>query len=163
MSILLAREAAMDAHFAEIVDGLHAKYEELMAKEPVTVDTAPRDTPVGGVYLFFEGGQPLYAGRTKRSIRDRLQGHVEQTATDCPFAWRLAREQTGRHRTYRREGGQKQLLADPEFTAVYEQAKQRIRRMEVRYVAEPDPLRQALLEIYVAVVSRARHNDFDTH
>jgi hypothetical protein len=35
--------------------------------------------------------------------------------------------------------------------------------MELRYVEEPDPLRQALLEIYVAVVLRTPHNNFETH
>jgi hypothetical protein len=35
--------------------------------------------------------------------------------------------------------------------------------MHVQYVHEPDPLRQALLEIYVAVVTGAKYNDFDTH
>ena len=35
--------------------------------------------------------------------------------------------------------------------------------MQVRYVHEPEPLQQTLLEIYVAVVTGARYNDFDTH
>lgn len=32
-----------------------------------------------------------------------------------------------------------------------------------RLLAEPDPLRQALLEIYVSVVLRTPYNDFETH
>ena len=55
------------------------------------------------------------------------------------------------------------LLADPLFKAEYERAKQRIRMMQVRYVDEQDPIKQALLEIYVFVVTGAIHNDFDTH
>ena len=35
--------------------------------------------------------------------------------------------------------------------------------MNVRYVHEKDPVRQALLEIYVAVATEAKYNDFDTH
>jgi hypothetical protein len=35
--------------------------------------------------------------------------------------------------------------------------------MELRYVEEKDQLRQALLEIYVAVVLQTPHNDFETH
>ena len=35
--------------------------------------------------------------------------------------------------------------------------------MQVRYVEEIDPLRQALLEIYVAVVLKTPYNDFNTH
>ena len=35
--------------------------------------------------------------------------------------------------------------------------------MQVRYVGESDSLKQALLEIYVAVVCKVKFNDFDTH
>jgi hypothetical protein len=49
------------------------------------------------------------------------------------------------------------------FRKAYESAKRRIRKMQVRYVGEEDPLKQALLEIYVAVSSNAKYNDFDTH
>jgi hypothetical protein len=45
----------------------------------------------------------------------------------------------------------------------YELAKVRIRKMQVRYVEESDPLCQALLEIYLAIAAHARYNDFDTH
>ena len=152
----------MDARFREVVEGLHAKYEELMAMPPVTIANAPLG-PQGGVYLFSKDGEHKYAGRTKRRIRDRLQAHVDRTANDCPFAWRLAREATARRATYKKEGGQKELLADPEFKAAYDQAKQEIREMDVRFVGEADALKQALLEIYVAVVTGAKYNDFETH
>ena len=75
----------------------------------------------------------------------------------------LAREATGRKATYSRTGSRRELLADPQFRTQYEGARARVRRMHVRYVHEPEPLRQALLEIYVAVVTGARYNDFDTH
>jgi hypothetical protein len=75
----------------------------------------------------------------------------------------LAREATGRKATYRTEGSRKALLDDAGFRREYEQAKQRIRAMSVRYIHEPHPTRQALLEIYVAVATGARYNDFDTH
>jgi hypothetical protein len=39
-------------------------------------------------------------------------------------------------------------------------AKQRLNRMQIRFVAEPDQLRQALLEIYCAVALGTRYNDF---
>lgn len=152
----------MDARFAEVVGTLHVKYEELMAMSPVTIDSAPTG-PKGGVYLFSEHGRALYVGRTKRRIKDRLLAHVDPAADDCPFAWRLARKEMGCPPTYRVAGGQKQLLADPAFKAAYDRAKQRIRGLDVRFVAEPDPLTQMLLEVYVQVVTQAEHNDFVTH
>lgn len=151
----------MDKKFKALIEGLHKKYEALISMAPVTVDTAPDDCPVGGVYLFSEKGIHLYAGRTKRKIKTRLNGHVS-TAKDCPFAWRLAREQTGSTKaTYKKEGSRNHLLGQARFRQAYEDAKKRIRSMDVRFLGEPDPLRQALLEIYVAVVSGAKF--FDTH
>jgi hypothetical protein len=42
-------------------------------------------------------------------------------------------------------------------------SKARVRNMDLRYVEEADPTRQALLEIYASVVLRTMYNDFDTH
>ena len=152
----------MDNKFKDLIDGLHQKYEALIGMTPVTVDTTPKDTPIGGVYLFSEGDRNLYTGRPKRPIRDRLKDHVS-TADDCPFAWRLVRAKMGKKATYKVKGSRKELLKDPAFKAEYENSKARIRKMQVRYVGEDNPLKQTLLEIYVAFVSEAEHNDFDTH
>lgn len=152
----------MDKIFQELIEGLHKKYELLISMAPVTVDTAPLDAPKGGVYLFSENGRNMYAGRTKRKINVRLKNHVS-TADDCPFAWRLACDKTGKRATYQKGSTRKELLKDPTFRKEYETAKERIRKMQVRFVDEGDPVKQTLLEIYVAVVSGALHNDFDTH
>jgi hypothetical protein len=153
----------MNARFRELISDLDPKLQSLLAMPPVTVDTTPADSPVGGVYLFSKGGEYLYAGRTKKRIRDRLKAHVG-TAKDCPFAWHLARLATNqRVASYRPLGSRRELLERPAFKKAYEDAKGRIRLMEVRYVAESDPFRQALLEIYVAVATNAKYNDFNTH
>jgi len=153
----------MDNRFKELISGLHEKYIELVSMQPVTIDTTPYDCPTGGIYLFTENGNNLYTGRTKRKLSVRLKAHVN-TANDCPFAWRLAREAMRVEKaTYKKQGSRKNLLSQPHFKRAYDSAKDFIRKMEVRYVSEPDPLKQALLEIYVAVVSNAKYNDFDTH
>jgi hypothetical protein len=51
----------------------------------------------------------------------------------------------------------------PEFAEAFTAAKARIREMEYRYVEETDQNRQALLEIYSAVVLATPYNDFGTH
>ena len=152
----------MNLSFAALTDRLESKYQELMAMTPSIAEDVPSKTPVGGVYLFSEGGAPLYTGRTKRKIALRIRGHFN-SAKDRPFAWLMTRESTKKKATYRKTGSRAELLADPEFFCQYEAAKTRIRKMEVRFVHEPDPVRQALLEVYVAVVSKATYNDFDTH
>jgi hypothetical protein len=52
-------------------------------------------------------------------------------------------------------------MEEPEFSTAFTEAKARIRKMDVRFVEESDPTRQALLEIYVAVVLATPYNDFD--
>ena len=54
-------------------------------------------------------------------------------------------------------------MLDPTFAAAFQAAKERIRGMEYRYVEETDQNRQALLEIYCAVVLDTPYNDFGTH
>jgi hypothetical protein len=153
----------MNNTFEKYLEHLDTKYHELMSMQPVGFETIPQDTPVGGVYLFSKDGKNLYVGRTKRKIGARLKDHVS-TADDCPFAFRLARENTGHTKpSYTKSNGRKSLLKNPTFRKAYDDAKKEIRRMDIRYVGEVDPVKQALLEIYVAIVTGAKHNDFDTH
>lgn len=153
----------MNARFRELVETLGAKHRELLELPIVTASDIPSSTPTGGVYLFSEGEKHLYAGRTKRRIhvRVRTQFSANPSATSLP--WLIARKETGKTATYKKEGSRKALLEDPDFRKAYEDARERISNMHVRYVHEPDPLRQALLEIYVAVVTAVEYNDFDTH
>jgi len=54
-------------------------------------------------------------------------------------------------------------MAIPSFNDAFQRAKARIRTMDYRFIEETDQNRQALLEIYCAVVLRTPHNDFGTH
>lgn len=49
------------------------------------------------------------------------------------------------------------------FARSFKKAKERISRMQLRFVEESDPVRQGLLEVYVAVVLETPYNDFNTH
>jgi hypothetical protein len=152
----------MNEIFREHVEQLHAKYEALMRMEPATLGGLPTNVPNSGIYLFSEGASHLYVGRSKR-IRDRLRYH-SSSAEDAPFAFKLAREQTGKTKaSYSSKGSRQELLANPQFQAAFQAAKERIRRMQIRFVDESDPVRQALLEIYVTISLQAPYNDFDTH
>jgi hypothetical protein len=55
------------------------------------------------------------------------------------------------------------LLQDQDFVLAFTAAKARLRVMNIRVVEENNPLRQALLEMYVAVALAAPYNDFDNH
>jgi len=152
----------MEDIFRRHVEQLHAKYEALMAMSAVSFGSLPREVPTCGIYLFSEGSSHLYVGRSKK-IRQRLHLHCGGPA-GASFAFKLAREATGRVKaTYTSKGSRQELLADPVFAAAFHAAKARIRQMHIRFVEEPDPVRQALLEIYVTIVLAAPYNDFDTH
>lgn len=81
------------------------------------------------------------------------------------FAFRLARESTGRRKaSYEAdENSRSALILDPHFLTAFTTAKTRLRSMNFRWVEEIDPTRQCLLEVYCAVALSTPYNDFDNH
>lgn len=155
----------MDPLFATTVESLHPSFLRLLAMEPVRALAFPRDVPQAGIYLLSEGSDHLYVGRTKRVCK-RLSNHCRSSATHkmAAFAFRLARESTGNLKaSYKPKGSRAHLMTDPEFVSAFEAAKARIRAMDVRFVAEPNPINQTILEVYVAVALQTPYNDFATH
>ena len=65
--------------------------------------------------------------------------------------------------SYKRRGSRGELVRNRKFCALFKVAKQRVRKMDVRYVEETDPIGQALLEIYAALALKTKYNEFDTH
>jgi hypothetical protein len=156
----------MDKKFAALVDTLAPKLDQLLMMPPFHSGALPRNMPVSGIYLFSENGQHLYVGRSN-VLRKRYSRHCRPSAPPnaASFAFLLARRTTGKlTATYRvGEGSRDGLMLDPEFAAAFTAAKDRIRKMEYRYVEEVDQNCQALLEIYCAVVLGTPYNDFGTH
>ena len=155
----------MHEQFKEYVDSVHPKFERLMQMAPVDAGRLPPNTPSKGIYLFSEGTDHLYVGRSNR-IRTRIQEHSRPSSghNTAPFAFLLAREATGRtHPSYATAASRPDLEKDPVFAPHFTQSKQRIKGMMVRYVEESDQMGQALLEMYVAVALSTRYNDFSTH
>ncbi len=146
--------------FKKYVDSLAPSLSRLVSMPPVSIKNLPRGMPEECVYLFSEKGGHLYVGRTNH-LRQRLRNHSAPSAREnqAPFAFKLAEELTGQRKT----GTRRELLEDPEFAEAFNKSKQRIRRMQLRFVAEPDQIRQALLEVYASVVLQTPYNDFETH
>lgn len=155
----------MNPQFAAVVESLHPSFQRLVEMNPVLYAALPKQMPTAGIYLFSEGTRHLYVGRS-RDIRGRLGRHCRPGATYrmAAFAFRLAREATGRLKaTYKKEGSRSALMEDLTFREAFEAAKVRIREMDLRFVEEIDPLRQTVLEVYVAVALETPYNDFETH
>jgi len=119
--------------------------------------------PLAGLYIFSEDGHALYVGRTNK-MRKRLQYHTRNNHGQAIFAFLLAREQTGNKKaTYKKEGSRDDLLSQPAFRSVFDSARERIKRMDVQFIEEMNPIRQALLEICASLQAKAKYNDFDDH
>jgi hypothetical protein len=153
----------MDPAFSSVFAGIADGCESLVAQAPVSAGRLPAAMPQSGVYLFSEGPRHLFAGRTS-DLRGCYARHCSPGATYrmAGFAFRLAREATGRLRPSSQLGSRRGLIDDPEFAAAFLTSKVRIRAMDFRWVEEADPVRQCLLEVYCAVVLRTQYNDFDT-
>jgi hypothetical protein len=156
----------MHPTFAKLLEGLHPKCEKLMRMPPYRYGNLPEAMPKQGAYLFTEGENHLYVGRSN-NIRSRYGRHCNPGATYrmAAFAFKLAREATGKTvASYKvGEDSRKGLMLNPEFRAAFDSAKARIRKMDFRFVEEPDQNTQALLEIYCTLALNATYNDFNTH
>ena len=134
---------------------------KLRKDKPDSVSEVPSKK---GLYVLSERGKPRYIGITG-NLRRRWQLHRHGGASSASFAIRLARRATKRKRTYRKEDGLNALMKDEEFRAAFKRAKERIRKMEIRYLAWPgDNDDLAIFEIYAAqALNTTFHNDFSTH
>ncbi|MDW9378171.1 hypothetical protein GOD03_31405 [Sinorhizobium medicae] len=155
----------MHERFRAFTEDLHPKFEALMAQEPVVTGVLRPEFSGSGIYMLSEAGKSLYIGRT-RDVRKRYGQHTRRSSghNSAPFAFKLARHATGRVKADYRPGENSRagLLLVPEFAAAFSDALERIRRMEFRFVSEPDSTRQCLLEVYVSVVCGSPYNDFNT-
>jgi predicted GIY-YIG superfamily endonuclease len=155
----------MNEQFRQYIELLHPAFELLLECEPFKFSALPKQLPKAGVYLFSEGGKHLYVGRTNR-LRERLRQHCRPSSShnSAAFAFRLARITHGvANATYKREGSRKELSKDTQFLQAFSKAKGRLRAMDIRIVEESNPLRQALLEMYIAIALNTPYNDFDNH
>ncbi len=154
----------MDEKFKTLIVVLPHSLKVMLEMPPLTF--AKRSMPASGVYLFSEGENKLYVGRSN-SLHGRYGRHClpGTTHNQASFAFKLAREMTGRMVASYRTGddSRKGLMEDKDFVSAFHAAKERIRAMEYRFVEEKKQTRQALLEIYAATVLATPYNDFGTY
>jgi hypothetical protein len=163
--VVKRRRRVVNSEFRQFVESLEPKFKVLMAMAPVRYVCLPRGMPERGIYLFSEGDRHLYVGRTNR-IRQRLAGHCRPSSNHfrATFSFRIAREATGLHSaSYSPIGSRANLVKDLTFGPAFVRAKARLADMDLRFVEEADPVRQTLLEVYVAVTLKTPCNDFDNH
>jgi predicted GIY-YIG superfamily endonuclease len=128
----------MSPEFQQAVESLHSKCEQLAESSPYEEGAT---LPERGVYLFSENGKPFYVGRSN-NIAQRRRQHTRRCSqtNQAALAALMAREETGREIDYRK-GARERLLQDQEFMDAFRKAKERVRAMEFRAVAEPEQTR----------------------
>jgi hypothetical protein len=153
----------MKRDFDQLMGEVKQLHDKLVGMAPVTWDNLG-NCNYPGVYLFTEDGIHLYVGRTKRPLKTRLKDHWPKRMTDAPFAFRLAREKTGKIKASYKpdELSRTMLRKNPDFIEAFLAQAQRISKMSIRYVPVDDATTQALLEIYTATVLETPHNEFTT-
>lgn len=155
----------MNEAFLKHIEAMEPSYRALLDMSPARATVLPKEIPSRGIYLFSERGEHLYVGRSNR-IRKRLQEHCRPSSghNSATLAFRIARESTGQLvPTYVTKGSRAGLERNPDFAEAFSAAKSRVRSMEIRYVEELHPTRQALLEMYVSLSLDTPYNDFDNH
>ena len=127
----------------------------------------PPMIPEKGIYVFYESGEPLYVGRSNR-MRERILEHGRPSSrhNSATFAFLLAEAKykgidcTGRARDH--------LQNEEDFKPLYDQAKERVRSMQVRVVEVRDAIEQSVFEVYAALHLKTTrdpggYNDFENH
>jgi len=159
-------ELNLDSLFLPYLETLEEKKSMLIGSVPIASKKDLPEKGSRGVYLFSEKKVPLYVGRTN-DIKARYGRHCNPGATHnhAAFAFKLAREKTGYIKASYKKGPltRKELIKKPDFLQAFISSKERLRKMEFRFVIEAHPLKQCLLEIYCATCLDAKYNDFDNH
>ena len=150
----------MNKTFKAHINTLERKHRDLLISKQNGISDIPK---LPGIYLFSKGKKHLYVGRTN-NLKRRHREHLSFSVLDAPFAFKMARKATGNKKaTYKEKCSTKHLSSQSKFRREIKRAKEKIRKMNYRYVVEKDPIKQTLLEIYVAIALKTPYNDFDTH
>ena len=156
-----------ESRFQKVIDKLSGYMDKLEDCEAIGMYTMAerralrRKLPAGkGVYVLYERGQPMYVGRSD-NLADRLLEHGQpsgdsETAT---FAFNIAKEDFPDTASMSR----KDLQRTKAFRPLFDAAKERVRKMQVRVVDVEDPIEQTILEVYAHLELDTPFNSFENH
>ena len=128
--------------------------------------------PDRGIYVFYNGDNPIYVGRTNR-MRQRLQEHGQPSSTHNKAT--LAFAMASLIAAYQGmdsvdDLSRDKLQHDPDFKKWFDATKEIVSKMGIRVVEVTDPIEQAIFEVYAALelgTIRGRgqvgFNDFENH
>jgi hypothetical protein len=152
----------MNQQFVQSVGKVVGMYDALVSAPLLPMRGGPSHSTAGGIYVLYEDGKALHVGRT-RNLRRRLQGHCSYSHYQASFAFKRARDVTGRKADYKPGNSRLVLAQDADFRPIFLQQVEVIRRMFYRFIEVSDPVEQYLLELYAAMELGTSMDEFDTH
>jgi hypothetical protein len=152
----------MNERFHQATAAIPELFRRLAASEAFTAKGTVSQRACPGVYVFYENGVPVHAGRT-RNLQARLRGHISRSHYSATFAFKRARLALGRVATYITKGSRTELSTDEIFGPEFHRQVELVKAMEVRFIEVDDPVMQYLLELYVHLEYNLPLDEFDTH
>lgn len=106
----------------------------------------------------------MYVGRSDK-LADRLLEHVRPTSgsENASFAFNLAKDKAREVIPNAGSMSRKGLQEHGKFQQLFGEAKERVRKMEVRAVEVTSPIDQTILEIYLHLRRDTQFNSFENH
>jgi len=152
----------MNDRFGKYVEQLPQLLEQMISASPRSLRELKEFPKHGGCYALIENEKYLYVGIAK-NLKQRMQNHTSGRAEQSAFAFKLAREITGKKTDYTKNGSRKALMSDPIFVAAMDDTTNRVRQMTAKYVQIDDPAQRYLFEFFATTSLAAPYNDFETH
>ena len=120
----------------------------------------------GGIYVFYENKIPIYVGRTK-NIRQRIQLHTRESSKkdSATFAFNLAKMKYKSKFPDKKIKTRNLLMNDKEFIPLFKLEKDRVKKMQIKFINEENDILQTMLEPYLAhkLNTHPEYNTFETH
>ena len=154
-----------------VADRLPVLLNKLTDSNPIVRDSRGRlpMIPEKGIYVFYESGKPLYIGRSDR-MRARILEHGRPSSlhNSATFAFLLAMEMATCKGIDRTGITRDDLQTADDFKPLYDQAKERVRNMQVKVVEIDGTVEQSVFEVYAALHLKTTrdhggYNDFENH
>ena len=150
---------SMNQEFQKVAERMEPMMDQLRNSDELSWEDR-RVAPKQGVYVLYEGGKPVYVGRSNR-LRDRIYEHGADSSDrhSATFAVKLLRKKLNHPK-----GKAADLVKDN--AEEYDNQKMRVQKMTFRAIEIKGQLEQTLFEVYVILEFRTQdlgYNDFDTH
>jgi hypothetical protein len=154
----------MQDNFSKYTKRMTMLLNELKGK-PLLNRNKLRDIPRSGIYVFYEGGKPIYVGRSNR-LKERIQEHGRPSSDhySATLAFRMADVAMGQDKKIPQSvatRGEKEKA--PGFDRAFFEARKRVAEMKIRVIGIEDQIEQSLFEIYAHLALKTKYNDFGTH